>query len=232
MSLDDQELSSQIRQHATRYKAPDGLRAGIRAQIALADAGRAARPRRRWLDVFNFGSRAGAGSLALNWRTASVSFALGLACAFVALPALQRLNFSEPLDSELVSDHVRAMRVGPLTEVLSTDRHTVKPWFQGRLDYAPPVFDLATEGFPLVGGRIEHVRGNTVATLTYTRDKHVIDVFVWPSKDETAPVRTISKGFNVLHWADNSMQYWAVSDVERAELQRFSALWQVQAAKQ
>jgi anti-sigma factor RsiW len=217
MSLDDQDLSSLIRHHATRHAAPDALRAGIHAQITLAEAGRSAvplpaeAPRRRW---FDFG-----------WRTASVSFALGLACAFVVLPVLQHIDFNEPVDADLVADHVRALQVGPVTEVVSTDRHTVKPWFQGRLDYAPPVFDLAADGFPLMGGRVEHVRGNVVATLAYARNRHVIDVFVWPSAAQQAPVRSVRKGFNVVHWADGSMQYWAVSDLERIEMERFTQLW-------
>ncbi len=224
MSLDDQDLSSLIRRHATRHAAPDALRAGIRTQIALADAGR---------PEPSAPVGAGRGSwLALRWRTAAVSFAMGLACAAIVLPLAQRLNLDAPLDSELVADHVRALQVGPLTEVVSTDRHTVKPWFQGRLDYAPPVFDLAAQGFPLMGGRIEHVRGGAVAALAYARNLHSIDVFVWPSTAQSAPVRSVHKGFNVLHWADGSMQYWAVSDLERAEMERFAQLWREQAAAQ
>jgi len=224
MSIDDQDLSSLIRRHATRHPAPDALRAGIRTQIALADAGRTepnapiGSTRRTWL--------------ALRWRTATVSFAMGLACAALVLPLAQRLDLSAPLDAELVADHVRALQVGPLTEVVSTDRHTVKPWFQGRLDYAPPVFDLAAQGFPLMGGRVEHVRGSVVATLAYARNRHTIDVFVWPSSAQSAPARSVHKGFNVLHWADGSMQYWAVSDLERAEMERFAQAWRQQAATQ
>lgn len=224
MSLEDQDLSALIREHATRHTAPDALRAGIRAQVALADAGRlvsrspAESPRRRLLDF--------------GWRTASVSFALGLACAFITLPVLQRVDFNEPVDADLVADHVRALQMGTITDVVSTDRHTVKPWFQGRLDYAPPVFDLAPGGFPLMGGRIEHVRGSVVATLAYTRNRHVVDVFVWPSTAHQAPMRSMRKGFNVVHWADGSMQYWAVSDLERAEIERFATLWLEQASAQ
>ena len=200
------------------------MRAGIRTQIALAEAGRsdppppAQAPRRRW---FDFG-----------WRTALVSFALGLASAFVVLPVVQRMDLNEPVDADLVADHVRALQLGTLTEVASTDRHTVKPWFQGRLDFAPPVFDLAAEGYPLVGGRTGQVRGRVVATLAYTRNRHVIDVFVWPSAAQQAPVRSMRKGFNVLHWADGSMQYWAVSDLERAEMERFTQLWMERVAAQ
>jgi anti-sigma factor RsiW len=224
MSHDDQDLSSLIRRHATRHAAPDALRAGIRTQIALAEAGRGASPppatapRRRW---FDFG-----------WRTASASFALGLACAWVVPPVWQSLALNQPLEAEVVADHVRALNVGPLTEVASSDRHTVKPWFQGRLDFAPPVFDLAAEGFPLSGGRTERVRGSTVAALAYMRNRHVIDVFVWPSAAQQPPVRTLRNGFNVLHWADGSMQYWAVSDLERAEMERFAQLWLERAAAQ
>jgi anti-sigma factor RsiW len=232
MSFDDQELSSQIRQHATRYTAAQGLRASILTELALTEASRAVPPARRpsarrgrWFDP---GSVAWAN---FGWRTASASFALGLACALFVLPAVQRLNPGQPLDAELVAEHVRALRTGPLTAVVSTDRHTVKPWFQGRLDYAPPVFDFAAEGFPLKGGRVEHVRGNAVATLAYARDRHMIDLFVWPSDATTLPMRSVSRGFNVLHWADGSMQYWAVSDVESAELDRFAQLWRTQARK-
>ena len=229
MSFDDQELSSQIRRHATRHAAPERLRASILTRIALAEAGRPAPParlgslRRRWFDF---------GSLALanfGWRTASLSFAIGLACALFVLPVVQDLG--RPLGAELVADHVRALRTGPLTEVASTDRHTVKPWFQGRLDYAPPVFDFAAEGFVLKGGRVERVRGEAVATLAYARQRHMIDLFVWPSEATTLPVRSVSRGFNVLHWADGSMQFWAVSDVEGAELERFARLWQARAAR-
>ena len=224
MNLDDQDLSALIREHATRHAAPDALRAGIRTQLALADAARsnalapAPARRRPW---FDFG-----------WGTASLSFALGLACAFVVLPLAQRLDLGEAVDAVVVADHVRALQVGPLTEVTSTDRHNVKPWFQGRLDYAPPVFDFAGDGFTLIGGRIEHVRGKAVATLAYSRNRHVVDLFVWPSAEQQAPLHSQRKGFNVLHWSDGAMQYWAVSDLERAEMNRFTQLWLAQAAVQ
>jgi anti-sigma factor RsiW len=220
MSLDDQDLSALVRKHATRHTAPDSLRAGIRTQTALAQAGRTsalpgvkAAPW-RW---FNFG-------------TAGASFALGMLCMLLVLPVAQRLNPSGPLDADLVAHHVRALQVGPLAEVISTDRHTVKPWFQGRLDFAPPVFDLAGEGFPLMGGRVEHVRGDVVATLAYTHNRHVIDVFIWPSAEQQVPVRSVRRGFNVLHWADGSMQYWAVSDMDQEEIELFSRRWQERAA--
>jgi anti-sigma factor RsiW len=221
MSLDDQELSSIIREHATRHAAPGRLRAAIRTQTTLAEASRSsAGPRAelgpRWLRWPVWISRHGA---------ILASFALGVLFMALVPPLVQRWEHGEPLDAELVADHVRALRVGPIAEVLSTDRHRVKPWFQGRLDFAPPVFDLAGAGYPLVGGRIEHVRGNVVATLAYTRNQHLVDVFIWPSADHQGSVRSVRRGFNVVHWADGSMQYWAVSDMDAGEIENFSRLW-------
>ena len=227
MSTEDDDLSALIRQHATRHAAPDGLRAAIRTQVALEDARRSPlpapgvaseRPRHVW---FTFGC-----------GTASASFALGMLCMALLIPLAQRLNLGEPVDADLVAGHVRALQSGSVAEVLSSDRHTVKPWFQGRLDYAPPVYDLASDGFPLIGGRIEHVRGDAVATLAYGHNRHVVDLFVWPSSEHVAPVRQLRRGFNVVHWADGSMQYWAVSDMDRAEIESFTRLWQQRAVAQ
>ena len=219
MNLDDQELSSLIKQHATRHAASDGLRAGIGTQLALAEAGRTAAtptPPRR----FSFG-----------WRSAAIGFAFGIVCSTFVLPLAQHLDFARQLESELVAEHVRALKIGPLVAVASSDHHTVKPWFQGRLDYAPPVLDLASEGFPLMGGRVEQVRGNAVAALAYSRNQHVIDVFVWPSGARQAPMLSTRRGFNVLHWSDGAMQYWAVSDVDRSELEGFAGHWQQRTAQ-
>lgn len=219
MHDDDDELSDLIRRHATRHAAPEELRAGIRTQVALAAVNRAptaapaAWPKRL------------AAALARPWGVAAGSFALGVLATALLLPLAREASFGAPIEAELVADHVRALRVGPLTEVVSTDRHTVKPWFQGRIDFAPPVLDLAADGFPLKGGRIEHVRGQTVAALAYGRDRHLIDLFVWPADAPAAPRHRVERGFNVVHWADGSMQYWAVSDVEREELETLARLW-------
>jgi anti-sigma factor RsiW len=225
MSLDDKDLSALIRRHATRHAAPDSLRAGIRTQAALAEAGRTAdtqtpqpaKPsRHRWLVV-------GRG-------TASAGFVLGMLCMALLLPLAQRFMPSGPQDADFVAGHVRALQTGLVAEVASTDRHTVKPWFQGRLDYAPPVIDLAGDGFPLIGGRIEHLRGNAVATLAYSRNRHVIHVFVWPGSEERPLATRLHRGFNVSQWADGAMQYAIVSDVERADADAFARLWQQRSA--
>jgi anti-sigma factor RsiW len=209
MSLDDTELSALLRRQATRHVATEGLRAGIRTQIALAEAGRAAAPRR-----------------ALEpWRTGAAGFALGVLVTVLLGLLLQRGPADAGADVELVQAHVRALRLGPLVEVVSGDRHTVKPWFQGRLDYAPPVIDLAAEGFVLEGGRVDYLGGPAVAALSYRRDRHVIDVFVWPDAAAQAPAHSVYRGYHVVHGAAAGMQFRAVSDLERTELERFARLW-------
>jgi anti-sigma factor RsiW len=221
MSRDDEELSELMRRHATRHAVPDHVRAAVRTQLALEEARRAPAPsapapQRPWR---RFG-----------WGGVAGSFALGALCAALLLPQLQQLPWTPSLEAELVAGHVRALQAGSLAEVLSTDRHTVKPWFQGRIDYAPPVRDLAEDGFALIGGRIEHVRGRAVATLAYQRRRHVIDLYVWPAQQQREPTRQVQRGFNLVHWDDGSMQYWAVSDLDAEELQAFARLWQQRAA--
>jgi anti-sigma factor RsiW len=127
--------------------------------------------------------------------------------------------------AEVVDQHVRALMSDRLYDVASTDQHTVKPWFLGKLDFSPPVVDLAAEGFPLQGGRVEYVEGRRVAALVYTRRKHAINVFVWPAADQdAAPSTETIRGFHVVHWTRGGMSFWAVSDLNEAELQEFVTL--------
>jgi anti-sigma factor RsiW len=127
----------------------------------------------------------------------------------------------------IVSDHIRALQPGHLVDVMSTDQHTVKPWFDGRLDFAPPVKDWAAQGFPLVGGRLDYIDGHEAAALVYRRAAHVIDVSVWPdhSGNTAPPVSGTRNGYNFVHWAQNGMRFWAVSDLEAAQLDDFVRLW-------
>jgi len=124
--------------------------------------------------------------------------------------------------NEVVADHVRALSDGHLFDVRSSDQHTVKPWFLGKLDFAPPVDDLSSVGFPLVGGRLDHVAGRPVAALVYQRRLHPINVFIWFAADRTAPgdARSI-RGFQVRHWIRSDMSFWAVSDLNGTELDEF-----------
>lgn len=231
MTPDEQDVSRLVREFGTRHRAPESLRAGLRAHLALTEALRPApavapqaapgrgRPG-RW----------GAGGRAVAWRHGLAGFALGVLLMAMAPQMTVRLGLDQPDAAEVVGNHVHALQIGPVAEVLSSDRHTVKPWFQGRLDYAPPVLDLEGDGFPLLGGRIERLRGHTVATLAYARRRHVIDLYVWPASARSVQVRTTHRGYHVLHWSDTAMQYWAVSDLDPRELEQFTRLWRERAA--
>jgi len=136
-----------------------------------------------------------------------------------------------PIDSmaeAVVDSHVRALMGEHLFDVRSTDQHTVKPWFLGKLDFAPPVDDLAPLGFPLTGGRLDYVAGRAAAALVYARGQHTINLFVWP--DDSATLRTPAaravRGFHVRHWARGGMSFWAVSDLNDAELDQFTGALQ------
>jgi anti-sigma factor (TIGR02949 family) len=124
---------------------------------------------------------------------------------------------------EVVGDHVRALTGEHLFDVRSTDQHTVKPWFLGKLNFSPPVVDLAPLGFPLVGGRVDSIGGRTVAALVYQRRLHTINLFVWPASDSSeAPTDSRSfRGFQVRHWTRDGMAFWAVSDLNDIELEQF-----------
>jgi len=127
---------------------------------------------------------------------------------------------------EIVASHIRSMQPGHLYDVESTDQHTVKPWFDGKLDFAPPVINLADQGFPLIGGRLDYVGHRNVAALVYQRQKHFINVFVWPEDSKpakTPEVQTI-QGYNLVFWSHNGMYFCAASDLNLAELRQFAQL--------
>jgi anti-sigma factor RsiW len=200
-----------VRESAPRYQAPETLRRAIRAGLGVTTAARAlkpTKPQRGW------------------WRDGA-SFAFGTAMAacialLVIAPAQQSL-----LD-DVVSSHVRALQPGHLEDVVSTDQHTVKPWFDGRIDFAPPVKDLAAKQFPLLGGRLDYLDDRPVAALVYGSDKHLIDLYVWPSgRDggDPLPRAAARNGYNTLSWNENGMRFWAVSDLEAAKLGDFVRGW-------
>jgi anti-sigma factor RsiW len=127
-----------------------------------------------------------------------------------------------------VASHVRSLQPGHLMDVESTDQHTVKPWFNGKIDFSPPVKDFAADGFPLIGGRLDYVDQRPAAALVYQRQKHLINVYVWPEaeKEDTA-ARVVSKqGYNIVFWQRGGMYFCAVSDLNSAELQQFARMLQ------
>jgi anti-sigma factor RsiW len=135
---------------------------------------------------------------------------------------------SDAIVGEVVDSHVRSLMATHLFDVESTDQHTVKPWFLGKLDFSPPVVDLASSGYPLVGGRLDYLEGRAVAALVYERRKHTINVFVAPASGSDA--RSVDsrslRGFHVRHWTRGGLSFWAVSDLNEDELTQFTSALQ------
>ena len=129
----------------------------------------------------------------------------------------------DAIAGDVVDAHVRSLMAEHLFDVRSTDQHTVKPWFLGKLDFSPPVVDHASIGFPLVGGRLDYVSGRPAAAVVYQRQKHTINVFVWPTSDAALGIKEQAvRGFHVRHWVKDGMSFWVVSDLNDAELTQFA----------
>ncbi len=127
---------------------------------------------------------------------------------------------------ELVSSHIRSLMVEHLVDVVSSDQHTVKPWFSGKVDFSPPVKDLSADGFPLVGGRVDYVGGRPVAVIVYKRRLHIINVFIWPSANESGEGSRylVRQGYRLRRWTHGGLTFWAVSDVNDADLDTLAQL--------
>jgi anti-sigma factor RsiW len=194
-------LRARLKTEATYHRAPERLRRALAARAAPETAKPAA-----------------------PWRRMAASFAAGAALA--ASVALFLAPQPPGLADDVTAAHLRSLQPGHLEDVLSTDQHTVKPWFDGRLDFAPPVKDLAAQGYPLLGGRLDYLDGRPVAALVYGRAKHEINLFVWPEPGaDSPPTTTMRNGYNLVHWRAGGMTLWAASDVEKSQLEDFTALW-------
>lgn len=183
---------------------PESLEARLHARLA-----RERRPPRRGMPT---------------WAAVAAGLALGAALGALQAPLREAIRAGS-LDETLVAAHVRALSVGPLTQVASSDQHTVKPWFAGKLDFSPKVRDLSVEGFPLAGGRVDRLGGRPAAALTYRRAKHVIGLFAWvaPSPSRAVLVSRV-RGLNVVRWTEDDLVYAAVSDLNESELLAFADL--------
>ncbi|HXQ11235.1 MAG TPA: zf-HC2 domain-containing protein [Caulobacteraceae bacterium] len=195
-----------------RARAPDRLLARLDAAIGAATT---TVPVRRSTAVGRF-ERA-------FWAFGGAGAAIA-ACAVLAVMAVPALQTAD-LEHQLVASHVRSQLAGHLIDVATSDQHVVKPWFGGKIDFSPPVVDLADQGFPIVGGRLDYIGGRTVAAVVYRRGRHVINLFAWPDRKALGPDEAkLGDGYTLLHWTKGGMTFWAVSDVAETDLKTFRQL--------
>ena len=208
----EESLRSALQRSNLCQSAPISLRKKIRAELDKATATPVAQRIRFW-----------------RWVAVAASILLVTAISWYAWP---RFGTSKNPDAapftaaELIDAHIRSLQPGHLTDIASTDQHAVKPWFNGKLDFAPPVKDFTDDGFPLVGGRLDVLGGRNVAVLVYARRKHLINVFVLPTKEPDTPIHPpgLRQGYQWLHWRHQGMEYCAVSDVSVADLHELAQL--------
>src|SRR6266404_969082 len=200
------ELRSVLTSDAIAYRAPAHLRRNVRAALRR-EAKSAQQTLSPWL-VFATG--------------AAFAAVLVGAVLFQTMPGVR----GNTIVDQVVASHVRSLLAAHLVDVVSSDRHTVKPWFDGKIDFAPEVRDLSANGFPLLGGRLDYLDGKTVVALVYQRNKHPINLFITPepTNRSTSPTVITRRGYNVFSWTNNGMKYWAASDLNQAELSEFTEL--------
>lgn len=200
-----QMLKKALQQDALYFSAPNDLRRAIKAELRKEPE---AKPR------FGF----------WRWWTA-VGAGFAMAClVLLAATSYTRTSADQRLAQDIVSGHVRSLMADHTLDVVSTDQHTVKPWFNGRLDFSPPVKDLAAQQFPLVGGRLDYIDGHSAAALVFHRNKHVINLFVWPAKGSDSNPTELSpiQGHHLVRWSKAGLTFWAVSDLNDKELLEFA----------
>jgi len=211
-----QTLQTAIKTGSLYFQAPEQLRKRIRSSVLKANKA-AFIPR------------------VMSWR--GLSAAAVLICAmFLLFWGITRFWPTSPssvagnsLAQQVLTSHVRSLMANHLVDVPSSNKHTVKPWFDGKLDFSPPVVDLTAQGFPLVGGRLDYLDNQPVAAIVYKRRLHYINLFIWPSTQNMGSETdtTTLQGYHLIHWTKSGMTYWAVSDVDLNELQQFVHLVQV-----
>jgi anti-sigma factor RsiW len=201
-----QTLKKSLKQESLFFTAPPELRRRIkselRSQVETAP---------RW-NFWNW-----------NWLTTATTGVATACLALLLTLSLTRPSAEQRLTQEIVSSNIRSLMADHMLDVVSTDQHTVKPWFNGKLDFSPPVKDLKAQEFPLIGGRLDYISGRSVAALVFHRNKHVINLFIWPvnEKDSKPAVAASIQGYNVIHWTNAGMTFWTVSDLNEKELMEF-----------
>lgn len=194
---------------AAYFPVPDGLRENVLTAVR----------RTRPIDIFN------ARRDFRPWLLTGLAIAAAVLLGFFLGRSFVHRAPEQALLAEITDSHIRSLVGTHLTDVISSDQHTVRPWFEGKLDFAPPVEDLSGSGFPLIGGRVEYIDGRPAAALVYERRKHFINLFIWPASDGAAPITATKprRGYSILHWQRAGMNYWAVSEISEDDLRKFAA---------
>jgi anti-sigma factor RsiW len=211
-------LPRELKLQMARHQAPPGLRRRVRFMLDQQAQAAAPSPLKRLVQGrswprWNY------------WLGLGASFACGMLLTVGLVRYQASDDVAQQFRQQLVANHVRSLMLAHKIDVASSDQHTVKPWFIGKVDYAPVVIDLAQSGFPLVGGRLDYLDGHAVAALVYGRDQHVINLFVRPltqSQDIKTGVYA-AQGYNLAGWTDAQMQFWAVTDASSDDLRQFMA---------
>jgi mycothiol system anti-sigma-R factor len=205
-----ESLRSSLQRAQLYETAPAGLRKKIRSELKISPNGASSSPVAAW-----------------RWLAAAAAILLVTGVAWFALPHFGSTGPGSVTAAEVIDAHIRSLQAGHLTDVASTDQHTVKPWFDGKLDFIPPVRDFMDEGFPLIGGRLDVLGEHNVAALVYGRRKHFINVFVWPTKDPDTPIHPPGsrQGYQWVHWRHKGMEFCAVSDVSAQDLHELAQLF-------
>ena len=207
------ERHADIRSHAPRYEAPAVLLRSVRAAL-LGEVANETRP----------GSRA---NKSWAWLTIAASILLCVSVGWNLALLRSRTPERDVLAENLLSSHVRSLIGTHLVDVPSSDQHTVKPWFDGKLNFSPDVKNLTSQGFPLLGGRIEYISEQPVAALVYGRRKHIINLFTWPAGTAPGVTSWSRQGYNMVHWKNGEMDYWAIADITVEELEQFRDLYEM-----
>jgi anti-sigma factor RsiW len=216
------------------FKAPAELRERIRSSLREETAEQPMRNGVSGAQVLlhkkQSESRSVLSEIPWNWLGLAAAIILAAIIAFNVVPRSQRGGPEQFLATQLIASHVRSLMANHLTDVASSDQHTVKPWLDAKLDFAPAVVDLSEKGFPLIGGRLDYLNNRPVAALIYQRRKHFINLFVWPAgSDAAGATKAITRqGYQLFHWVDSDFNYWAVSDINLKELQEFKQLFEEQ----
>jgi anti-sigma factor RsiW len=209
----EQSLRKAMASRSLYFEAPKELEKRVRS--AVRQASKAESPRWSWGRAITWG-----------WPRVLAPLAAVAVVLLVTIPLVMRPSTEDRLSQEIVSSHVRSLLTSHLTDVVSSDQHTVKPWFNGKVPFSPPVTDLAAQNFPLVGGRLDYLEDHLVAVLVYKHRLHFINLFIWPSirVSSTAEELCTRQGYNTIHWRQGGMEFWAVSDMNQGDLKNFVQL--------